>query len=139
MKAAKDAGEDDSYDPTREDNIQDNILGRNTDKVSTLGRAPQRPDRGTGQCFEVCGEFVLEGLLARELLWMERPPMASALASSKVCGRSRSGRAFGPTWIRWMVCVFTHSVHGSGMCPGKYGPRGEFFFFLIAGRKLPAK
>ena len=21
-------------------------------------------------------------------------------------------RAFGLTWIRWIVCVFTHSVHG---------------------------
>ena len=41
-------------------------------------------------------------------------PQCPALVSFKVCGRSRSGRAFGPTWIRWIVCVcvFTHSIHG---------------------------
>ena len=51
MKAAKEAGEE-YYDPTREDNI----LGKKQDKISTLGRAPEM---GTGQSFEVRGEFVL--------------------------------------------------------------------------------
>ena len=60
MKAVKDRRED-FYDPERKDNI---VERKKT--IGTVGRAPQRPDRGTGQSFEVCGEFVLEGLLARE-------------------------------------------------------------------------
>ena len=46
----------------------------------------------------------------------------------KVCGKSRSGRAFGPTWIRWIVCLRTASMVWN--VPGKYGPHGEHFFFL---------
>ena len=34
-----------------------------------------------------------------------------ALVSSKVSGKSRSGRAFGPL-VSDGQCVFTHSVHG---------------------------
>ena len=30
----------------------------------------------------------------------------------KFVGKRRSGRAFGPTWIQWILCVFTNSVHG---------------------------
>ena len=43
MKAAKDAGEENN-DPEREDNI----LRKKQDTISTLGRAPQRPNCGTG-------------------------------------------------------------------------------------------
>ena len=43
MKATKDAREE-HYDPTREDNI----LGRNKTRFSTLGRAPQRSNRSAG-------------------------------------------------------------------------------------------
>ena len=50
------------------------------------------------------------------------------LASFKVCGRSRSGRAFGSTRIRWTVCLRTASM--------KYGPHGKLFSFLI--QKEPA-
>ena len=115
MKAAKDAGEK-YYDPTREDNI-----GKKQDTISTSGRAPQRSDCGTGQSPEVCGEFVLAVSVrvlcgGSVLQWL-------APASSKVCGKDRSGRAFGPAWIQWTVCVYA--------LPGKYGPHGELFFFLI--------
>ena len=45
---------EDFYDPGR----KDNILGR-IKRTGCARRAPQRPDCGTGQSFEVCGEFVL--------------------------------------------------------------------------------
>ena len=36
-----------------------------------------------------------------------------------------NGRAFGPTWIRWIVCACAQRPSG------KYGPHSELFFFLI--------
>ena len=73
--------------------------GEEQDTSSTLGRASQRSDPST------CGGSVLQ--------W-------PVLASLKVCGRSRSGRASGPTWIRWIVCV--HAQHPwNGTCQGSMG------------------
>ena len=80
MKAAKDAGEE-YYDPTREENI----FGKKQDKISILGRAPQRSDCGVGQGFEMCCKFVLESLGPSVPQW-------PVLASSKLCGKSRSVR-----------------------------------------------
>ena len=57
-----------------------------------------------------------------------------AQASSRVCGKSRPGRAFGLTPIRWIVCLRTASMEWN--VPGKYGPHGELVFFLI--QKEPA-
>ena len=48
MKAVKDR-EEDFYDPER----KDNFLGRNKTATGTVGRAPQRPNRGAGQNVEV--------------------------------------------------------------------------------------
>ena len=45
--------------------------------------------------------------------------------------RSRSGRAFGPTWISWIVCVCLRTASVEWNVPGKYGPHGELFFFFI--------
>ena len=44
-------------------------------------------------------------------------PQWPVLASSEVCGKSRSRRAFGPTWIRWIVCVYAQHP-ASGMFQG---------------------
>ena len=35
--------------------------------------------------------------------------MLEGLGPSALC---RSGRAFGPTWIQWIVCMCTHSIRG---------------------------
>ena len=76
---------------------------------------------------------MLEGL-GPSALWRSVPQWP-LLALSEVCGKSRSGRAFGPTWILMdSVCVRTASVVWH--VPGKYGPHGELFFFRI--QKEPA-
>ena len=100
MKAAKDAGEE-YHDPTREDNIfgetrQEWHFGKNTSKIQLR------------HWTKLCGGSVLQ---------------LQALASSKVCGKSRSGRAFGPAWIRWIVCVYAQHLR-----QGSAGPHGELFF-----------
>ena len=78
-------------------------------------------------------DFVIEGL-GLSALWRERSAWP-VLASSKVCEKSRSGRAFGPNLDPMdSVCLRTASTEQN--VPGKYGPRGELFFFLI--RKEPA-
>ena len=41
--------------------------------------------------------------------------------------KGQSGRAFGLTWIQWIVCVCAQHPR-SGM---SHGPHGELFFFLI--------
>ena len=53
-------------------------------------------------------------------------PQWPALACSKVCGRRRSGTAFGPTWIRWIVCVYAQHPW-SGMCQGSMGGMASSF------------
>ena len=116
--------------PTRKDNIQ----GRNDTRISTLGRAPQRFNCCAGQSTEVCGKFVLE--VSARVLGGRSVSRWRALASSKVCGKSRAGRAFGPTWIRWIVCVFAHSVQGMECARHVRAAWRALFFFLI--QKEPA-
>ena len=89
--------------------------GEKQNTISTLGRAPQRSDCGTGWSAGVCWEFVLGSrvLGGRSVLqWL-------ALAS-KNCGKSRSGRPFGLAWIQWIVCVYAQRPW-SGMCQGSMG------------------
>ena len=79
LKPAQDVGE--KYcDPSRAD-----IPGAKQDTICTLGRAP-----------DVCGTFILE-VSARVL--GGRSVLQWLSAFSKVCGKSLSGKAFGPTWI----------------------------------------
>ena len=47
----------------------------------------------------------------------------------RIVGETDRGGAFGPTWIRWIVCLRTASMEWN--VPRKYGPHGELFFFLI--------
>ena len=74
----------------------------------------------------LCGESILQLL---------------ALASSEVCGKDRSGKAFGLTWTQCpnldpMDSVRLRTASMESNVPGKYGPHGELFFFLI--QKEPA-
>ena len=110
--------------------------GEKQDKISTVGRAPQRSNCGIGQSPEVCGESVFEVwsrvLCGRSVLqWL-------ALGSCKVfVVKSRSERAFGPTLDPTdSVCVCLRTASMEWHVPGKYGPQGELFFFLI--QKEPA-
>ena len=117
MKAAKDRGGD-FYDQDRKDN-----------KLS------QRPHRGTGQSFEVCGDFVLEVALAPITLWRERAPMASVGFLQSLWEK--------PIWegvwpyLDPMDSVSLRTASVEWNVPGRYGPHSELFFFLI--EKEPAR
>ena len=105
--------------------VKTSILGRNNTRLALWEEYLKDPivalDKAL-KCVEIsCWRFfgprtLVEGAI---LQW-------PALASFKVCGRSRSGRAFGLAWIRWIVCVYAQ-----WNVPGKYGRHGELFFFLI--------
>ena len=56
--------------------------------------------------------------------------MAGVGFLQSLCRKSRSGRAFGLTWIRWIVCVYAQRSMKWNV-PGKFGPHGELFVFLI--------
>ena len=88
MKAAKEAGEE-YYDPTREDNIK----GRNETRSALLGRTPQKSHCCVGPSPKVCGKLAVE--VSARVLWEGSVLHWVLLASSKVCRKSRSGRAFG--------------------------------------------
>ena len=111
--AAKDAGEE-YYDPTREDNI----LRRNKARLALWEEHLKNPIVALDQALR-CVEKTYWKVVARVLCggsvlhW----PL---LASSKVCGKSQSGRAVGTTCIRWIVCVYAQHPW-SGMWPGKCG------------------
>ena len=122
MKAAKDAG-DECYDPTREDNN----LERNETRVALWEGHLEDPIVALDKALKCVENSYLrsrpECLVEGALQWR-------ALASSKGCGKSRSGRAFGPTSIRWIVCVCLRTASMEWFVPGKHG------LFLI--KKEPA-
>ena len=115
MKAAQEAGEE-YYDPTREDNIK----GRTETRLALREEHLEDPTVALDKALK-CVEHLYQRSWPK-VVWGRCFLHWLALASSKVCGESRSRRASGPTWIRW----FAHSFHGM-----KYGPHGELFFFLI--------
>ena len=51
------------------------------------------------------------------------------MMASEAWERNRSGRAFGPTWMRWILCVCAVSIEWN--MPEKYGPHSVLLFFLI--------
>ena len=97
MKAAKDRGEV-YYDPAR----KDNILERNIDTSEVVGRAPQRPDRGTGQSSEVCGEPLLRLAVGSKLQWLA---VVCVPRFCKRCGKGPFGKASGLAWTHGTVCT----------------------------------
>ena len=122
MKAAKDAGEE-YYDPRREDNIQ----GRSETRSALWEEHLKDPIVALDKALK-CVEIFFRGLgpSARQ----KGVSQWRALASSKVCGKSRSGRAFLPYLDPLdSVCLRTESAewHAAGKC----GPHGELSFFLI--------
>ena len=104
MKAAKDR-EEEFYDPAR----KDNIFGRKQTRLELWEEDLKDPiialDRPL-KCLENLhgGWPLLEAFRgkSRVLQW---PTAGWAQAFCKVCGRSLSGRAFGPIWTRGIVCV----------------------------------
>ena len=102
------------YDPEREDNI----LVRNKTRLALWEEHLKDPivalvkalKCGENSCLKVLARVLCEGSVLHWLL----------LASSKVCGKSRSGRAFDPTWIQWIVCVYAQHPR-SGLCQVSMG------------------
>ena len=109
MKAVKDRREE-FYDPER----KNNILGRHKtrlelweehlkDLIVALDKALKCVESSCWACFLARDPVV--GVVSNGF----------AQASSNVCGRGRSGRAFGPTWTRGIVCVYAQRPL-SGCC-----------------------
>ena len=79
-----------------------------------MGRAPQRLECGTGQSFEVRGEFVLSWIFWPEtccgcgLQWLvaER-----AQAWFQRCGKSFCEKGVWPFLDPWGQCAFAHDIH----------------------------
>ena len=118
-KAAKDAGEE-SCDPAREDNI----LVRNKTRLALWEEHLKDPivalDKALKSVENSCQKVLARVLCGGSVFhW----PL---LASSKVYGRSRFGRAIGPTWIRWIVCAYAQHPW-SGMCQGSTGRMASSF------------
>ena len=101
-----------------------------------VGGALQRPHCGSGQSLEVPGKSVLlmiggsGQVQAGERMLRSDVGDDVAQAFSKVCGRSRSGRAFGPDGIRGTACACAQRPR-IGMCQASYGPHGDLFFLLL--------
>ena len=98
---------------------EDNILGRNKTRLALWEEHLKDPIVALDGALKVlalalCGGSVLQWLV---------------LASSKVCTKSRSGRAG--------VCPYLDPINIVCLnVPGKYGPHSELFFFLM--QKEPA-
>ena len=118
MKAAKDAGEE-YFEPTREDNIRrrnETILAlweeHLKDPIVALDKALKCVEilrwRSRPECLAE-GCLAMRGVGSLPLLW-----------------RCRSGRAFGPTGIRWTVCVCAQRPW-KGMCQGSMGCMASSF------------
>ena len=56
--------------------------------------------------------------------------MARCWLPPKFVGKADLGGRFVPAWIQWIVCVYAQRPTVWNV-PGKYGPHGELFFFLI--------
>ena len=96
------------------------------------GRAPQRPNCGTGQSFEVCEKSVsrltIGSRLVVELVFNGLWPR----------GLRRGPKRVGQTLVKEGLallgslghCAFAHSLTHWNV-PKKYGPHGELFFYLL--------
>ena len=107
MKAAKDRKEE-FYDPARKDHIS----GRNTTRLELWEEHP-------GQIPTVCGRSVLKVFGPGAGRKMRFPSDDDGLLRS-LGERIRSGRAFGPTWMRWILCVCAQ-CQWSGKCQRSTG------------------
>ncbi len=123
MKAAKDSG-DDFYHPER----KDNVLGISGTRLELWEEHLKDPIVALDNALK-CVENQYQGwLLARDFLWNW---------SSMTCVRECSGMVNKLLWESvWLyldprdsVRLRTASTHWN--VPGKYGPHGELFFFLL--------
>ena len=113
------------YDPER----KDNLLGRNKPRLDLGGRAPQRPDCGTGQILEVRGELVLSWIF-----WLETC-CGSGLqwaVAERAQAWFHSGKLFGPVWICG-TALRLHTASTIGTFQGSMGrmvsSSSSFLFF----------
>ena len=101
---------------SKEETRQDQHFGKRTSKIQLW--------RWKGP--EVCGKFVLDVsarvLGGRSVLQWLAP---------KFVGKADLGGRLGPTWIQWVVCVCLRTASMEWNAPGKHGPHGDFFFFLV--------
>ena len=116
------SGGEEFYDPERKDNILGSKNG-----TGFVGRAPQRPDCGTGQSVEVRREFMLGCLSARGPVLGVVSYGLRRLPPTSVGEADLGGRLaqLGPVGT---VRVRTASVEWN--VPRKCGPHGELFVFL---------
>ena len=119
MKPGKDAGEE-YFDPTR----QDNIRGRIETRLALWEGHLKDPIVALDKPLKCVWKIRIGGL--GPSAWWKGVSQWRALASSKACGKSRSGRAFGPAWNRWIVCVCAQRPW-SGMCQGSMGSMARSF------------
>ena len=119
MKAAKDAGEE-YYEPTREDNIR-----RRNETTSALWE--EHLNCCVGQSPKVCGNFALE---SQPECLAERCLAMAGVGSLPLLWEKPIWEGVWPHWDPMdSVCLRTASMERN--VPGKYGPHGELFFFLI--------
>ena len=120
MKAAEDRRED-VYDPDR----KDNILRRNKTRLELCEEHVKDPIVALDKALKNVENSYWRVLLALE-------PCGGSdrqwpvWSSFKICGRSRSGRAFGPSWIRWIVFVYAQHPC-KGLCQGSTGRMASSF------------
>ena len=105
MRAVKDAGEQ-HYDPTREHKFKE----RNETRLARWEEHLKDPIGALDKALK-CVENQYYNSRAKILL-----------ASSEVSGKSRSGRAFAPTWIRWL-----RTALWNGTCQGSTGRMASSF------------
>ena len=103
-------------------------------KSGIVGRTSQRPVGGTGESTGIIGESLLG--VAFGFTVCRCQPLSSQWLSASLAQRSRkrwekgpTGKASGLTWTHEMLCV-AHIIQRLEY-PGKCGPHGELFFFLI--------
>ena len=103
------------------------LLGRNKTRLELWEEHLKDPIVALDKALK-CVESSCWGVSRPEFLWWKR------LLPTSV-GKADQGGRLASTWIQWIVCVYAQqSVEWNE--PGKYGPNGELFFFLI--QKEPA-
>ena len=115
MKAAKDAGEENNR----------SHAGRNKTRVVLWEDHLKDPIVTLDKALKCVEKSVLEGV-GPSAWWKERSCNGGRWLPPKFVGKTYIGRAFGPTWIRWTVCVYAQRPW-SGMCQESTGRTASSF------------
>ena len=122
MKAAKDAGEE-YYDLDR----KDNILGRNKTRLELWKEHLKDPTVALDNSLKFVKHSCWR-IFGPRILGRDRPPMAGVDFLQSLWEEPIWEGVWPHLDPRDSVCLRTASVEWK--VPGKYGPRGELFFFL---------